>query len=220
MNKTWIAWIFGATIIAASAPGQGFVNLDFESAQLIPVSTNGNGSINIATANALPGWTAFSGTNQLSLIPYNTPDYVASPPVGLLLGATTIGNFAVLLEPGSSISQTGSVPANAISLLFAVLSPGSSPFTVSLDGQELSYAAIGNAVNSHGFPYTIFGVDISAFAGQVATLTFSSRGGILDNIQFSPQAVPEPAESALLAFGALAFSFHRWRKSRPRRAQS
>ncbi|MDE3068863.1 MAG: hypothetical protein KGJ60_15125 [Verrucomicrobiota bacterium] len=56
MTKTLIAFLLAATAMGLSAQGQGtFQNLDFESAQLIFVSTNGDGSGNIATTNALPG---------------------------------------------------------------------------------------------------------------------------------------------------------------------
>jgi hypothetical protein len=84
MKKTFIFLWSAALLAAIPAHGQSFTNLNFESAQIVPVSTNANGSINIATANALPGWAAFAGITQLSLIAYDTPNTVAAPAVELL----------------------------------------------------------------------------------------------------------------------------------------
>lgn len=49
--------------------GQSFVNLDFESAQIVPVS--GEFPNAIAAAQALPGWTVFDGQQETN-ISYNT----------------------------------------------------------------------------------------------------------------------------------------------------
>lgn len=54
MNRTPIFLAFAAVVRgAASLHAQNFTNLNFESAQIIPASTNANGSVNIASANAL-----------------------------------------------------------------------------------------------------------------------------------------------------------------------
>jgi hypothetical protein len=60
--------------------------------------------------------------------------------------------------------------------------------------------------------------NISAFAGSVAQLTFSTTTGnfggdglYLDDIQFSTTAVPEPSEFALTALGGLLLGFPRCR---------
>ena len=212
MNKTLIFLVSAAMVCAApSSHGQNFTDLNFESAQIIPASTNTDGSINIATANALPGWNALFGTNQLPLIPYDQSHGGIAPAVSLLGGSQDPpidGNFDISLH-GGSIVQTAMVPANAVSLFFDAAFGYSQPFTVSLDGQDLSYSAIANGVNSSGLSYTVYGGDISAYAGQIETLTFStgagSSGGILDNIQFSPTPVPEPSTIPLscLSIGIL-----------------
>jgi hypothetical protein len=59
-----------ASLAAILARGQGFVDLNFESAHIIYDYTNGIDRF-VATTNALPGWTVFDGTNQLSQIAYN-----------------------------------------------------------------------------------------------------------------------------------------------------
>ena len=227
--KAKVTRFFGClltTLIATfSAQGQGFVNLDFEAAKVIPVSTNLDGSVNVATTDALPGWVAFHGTNQLSLIPFNY-DPTGShgvPPVGLYGGTNVIvpqGKFVVRVGFGSSISQTGFVPTAAESLLFDVVGTSLAPCSVFLNGQNLPYLAVSNAIISefgHDYPYVVFGADISAFAGQTVTLTFSGtpetgNPGTLDDIQFSSSPVPEPGGLSLLALGSGALVCLRLRR--------
>src|SRR5579885_1899630 len=207
--------MFFITIIitAVSAAGQGtFQNLDFESARV--VFTNGLSAI--VVSNAFPNWSVFVGTNQLAVLPL---DIGGMPPVELLYSNAHYvpnGNFAVALQDSSfgstlpaasgpgSISQTGLVPTDAESLLFAMV-PFGEGISVSLGGQNLSYIAISNLVNSAGLNYTVYGANISAFAGQTETLTFtafSGEAGYLDDIQFSSQPVPEPGMLSLIRFGS------------------
>ncbi len=203
-----IAVVYAMVISTPWVNGQGFINLGFESAKIIPVSTNGDGSVNVATTNALPGWTAWYITHQLTVIPYNATGASLLPFVGLFGSDAAIlsGNFDVYLKQGSSISQTGLIPTNAASLLFDVRAPYSTPLAVSLGGQNLSYIAISNALNSSGYSYTIYGANISALAGQIATLTFLEDNdyAILDDIRFSDQPIPVPEPGGLgwLAFGS------------------
>ncbi|HEY5043105.1 MAG TPA: PEP-CTERM sorting domain-containing protein [Verrucomicrobiae bacterium] len=195
--------IIGAILLAGTFGGlsQGFINLNFEKANIVFVSGP------VATTNALPGWSFFSGTNKQSTVAYNA---YAVPTTSGLVGSNRLvlnGNFSASLDGNESISQTGLVPNGTESLLFDATS---SFLLVSLGDQNLSYTAISTAVNSYGDSYTLYAANISAFAGQTEALTFSSplgHYGILDNIQFSPQAVPEPATSSLffLAGGVLIY---------------
>jgi hypothetical protein len=198
MIKTLTMWLAAMAIAATTTRGQGaFQDLDFEAAKLIYI-TNSDGSISIATTNALPGWAAFSGTNRLSMIAWLAPGIV--PSIQLTVSNLALqGNFSVGLDNGS-ISQTGLVPPNSSSLLFDFSAP--LPLSVFLNGQALSIIDISNAVNSAGLKYTVYGADISIFAGQIQTLTFSARygGGILDDIQFSSQPIPEPSVFSLVCF--------------------
>jgi hypothetical protein len=169
MKKALILLACAAVVCAAgSSHGQNFTDLNFESAQIIPASTNADGSVNIATANALPGWNAFTGTTQLSVIAYDTPGSVIAPPVSLLGGLQNPaidGNFEILLHDNGSLAQTALVPANAELLLFDVAFGRSpTPFLVSMDGQDLSYSAIANEVTASGLSYTVYGADISPIA--------------------------------------------------------
>ena len=198
MNKTLLAWLF-TVIVALSLRGQSFTNLDFESAKVI-FATNPPGLI--ATSNAFPGWSVFGGTNQAFYVPYN---YSAGPDVTGLVGSNSSvlnGNFSASMVQNETMSQTGLVPNGTESLLFDATS---SSFLVSLGSQNLSYIAISNALNSYGNSYTIYAADVSAFAGQTETLSFSSPVayyGLLDDIQFSTVAIPEPSAISLLCLGS------------------
>ena len=106
-----------------------------------------------------------------------------------------------------SLSQTGLVPATAKSILFWAVNEGGMQIT--FNGVPLNFGAMSSTAN-----YTVYGADISAYAGQVGSLMFSAppgAGGKIDNIQFSNTAVPEPSSLALLALGGWFLS------RRPRR---
>jgi len=190
-----------------------FRNLDFESAQLVFIDSPTNHWL--ATTNALPGWSAFSETNQLANIQYGinggiTPSVWLSSQTnrGSIDGFFSVGLGETVFYTGS-ISQTGLVPANARSLLFEMITGGA--ISVSLGGQNLSYIAISNALN-----YTLYGADISSFAGQIETLNFSAvvnyGGGLLDDIQFSTLSVPEPSAISLIFLGSGVLFYVRHRK--------
>src|SRR5580658_4481856 len=62
---------------------QGFINLDFESARIIPLTVGADDPpYSVATTNALPGWAVFINGSQLSQITYNDPA-IGSPFVTL-----------------------------------------------------------------------------------------------------------------------------------------
>jgi len=200
---------------------QGFVNLNFESAQVIPAT--GSYPNGIDTANALPGWSVYYGANQQSQITYNNPA-LGSTFVTLYAtnGFQLAGNYSVLLQGGgtasaATISQTGLVPLSAESILFygAGNSSITSGLVVSVGGQNLSLTALSTGPN-----YTVYGADVSSFSGQTETLSFSALeafGGYnnwnIDNIQFSSSAVPEPSVLALSGLGGLLLACRRWKKS-------
>lgn len=201
---------------------QRFVNLDFESAKVIPLTSGANFPPNsVATTNAVPGWDVYYGSSQQSQITYNDPA-LGSTFVTLLAtnGEQLAGNYSVLLQGGgtasaATISQTALVPVSAESMLFygaenSSISPG---LVVSMGGQDLSLSVISNELN-----YTVYGADVSSFAGQIETLSFSAleaSGGYnnwdIDNIQFSTSPVPEPSTLAFCALGSVS-PVWRWRK--------
>jgi hypothetical protein len=110
-------------------------------------------------------------------------------------------------DTSSIIGQTGLVPSGTMSLQVKMSWFYAAP-VITLGGQTVSMVPLAT------FPsYTLYGGDVSSFAGQVATLIITepppAYGLIppsyvfLDDIVLSPQVVPEPSIFALSALGAL-----------------
>jgi len=217
-----------------SAHAQGtFQNLDFESANLSPVPPNQN-IVEVSAASALPGWTAYLGTAQQTQVIQNScgegeaeidvfgPNYPAAGPSPGLIPGTIDGNYSVLLQSGgepqnsdittsASIQQTGAVPFGTQSMQFKAWQTYLPAFTVSFDGTVLSPVVLGAGPN-----YTLYGVNISPYEGQSGplefTADFSGTGASwlgLDDIVFSPAAVPEPSPILLTGIGGLMLAFYR-----------
>jgi len=202
---------------------QGFVNLNFEYAN---VSAYGTGSFNASITDLLPGWTAYLNGSQSTQMSFNLFALDATDVTLLGTNANSYqpisGNYSLLLQGGdvpphgigATISQTGLVPFSAQSLLFRT-QPGTGPLLVSLGGQALAIFPFSTGAN-----YTLYGADISAFAGLIEALTFTAVLGInvtlpnpnnwnLDNIQFSSSPVPEPSAFYLSSLGGLFFAWRR-----------
>jgi len=210
---------------------QGFINLNFESAD---VSGYSSGTFNsIPMSQAFPGWNgAFissTSTNGVSTASYNVlPLSTAAISIGdtnlMPYGAPLQGFYSALLFGAngyaSEISQTGLVPSGSQSLLMDVadvtgVAGGS--FSVLLNGQDINMIAL-QVLPS----YTLYGGNASAFAGQVADLSIivpqlanpnDPSGWEFDAIRFSPTTVPEPTVLGLSALGSLFLALHRCRKS-------
>jgi hypothetical protein len=218
-----ISIIFTAALLSLAESGfaQGFVNLDFEH-PILPLSPTFS---TVSAANAIPGWTAsFGGGDPLSYIGYDTVSLGGS---AIFLEDTNAqgggrdgfsnlpiqGNYSVLLEGSAylsdplaaSIGQTGTIPVTAQSLTFFGILAGN--LQVTFNGQPLSFMSISNALN-----YTIWGADISAYAGQTGQLLFTApvlNAALLDNIKFSSLPIPEPSAFALATLGALLLGLRR-----------
>jgi len=202
---------------------QGFINFNFEGATIVPDPASPYYPNAVNASDALPGWTVVGLISPNDIL-YND----------ISLGATSVslqgangsfpsldGAFSVNLyggvptsPTGASISQTGLVPLNAASLRFIAqgVSFGGGPLLVSLGGQNIPFSAISTSPN-----YTMYGGDISAFAGQVKQLMFTAPQGAnnywtIDDIQFSVNPVPEPATCGLILCGAAVFGVNRWGK--------
>jgi hypothetical protein len=223
--KIWIKILLAFLVLCRSGQAQGFVNLNFEQAA---VSHPPGLNYDVYASNAIPGWTAYFNGSPQSIIGYDTinldeagiflEDSNAPAGSGLL---PIQGNYSVLLQASSfaightvSIGQTGTIPSTAQSLTFfgslAANTLGEN-LQLTFNGQALSFMAISNALN-----YTVYEAGISPFAGQTGQLLFTApvqTFALLDNIQFSSTAVPEPSELALGALGALLLGFRRWKKS-------
>lgn len=205
--------LFTATLMnftGVDLKGQGtltFQNLDFESAQLIPIPGDPNGAVQFSAA--FPGWTGYMGGQQVnSTVPNGVPignntafiSIMAPPNWAAQQGSYELG-FASSASATAAVAQTGQIPIQAKSLQFlALYAP-----TVTWGGQVLPTIRLGD-----GPIYTsLFGVDISSFGGQQRELRFQAGLNItyLDAITFSTQIVPEPGVSALFSLGVLLFAF-------------
>jgi hypothetical protein len=205
------------------AHAQGtFQNLNFESTTL----THLGGDVYSAT---IPGW-AWNGFNFLggdtNQVAFN--NIALDAPAVTLHGLSSVfypaiqGSNSVVLQGGSlysgpygtngvSIFQTGQVPAGSHSLTYLA----GSPIQVAFNGQTLSPVAISNAPT-----YTVWGVDISAYAGKPGELRFTAAWlstSTLDGIRFSNQSIPEPSLASLAALGAFGCGWHSRRGRRSSR---
>jgi hypothetical protein len=203
--------------LTQNSSAQGFVNLNFESAN---VSAYGPGPTAVPATNGIPGWTAYVNGISQAYIPYNTVS-LGAPSVdleGTNSGFNPIqGNYFVYLQPDTSgqpsqsaaIGQTGHIPLPDLSLIFW----GDYNGALSFGGQTLDYSQTGSVPN-----YNIYTADISNFSGQTGQLLFTAQfntGGFIDNIQFSPSAVPEPGTLALTTLGGLLFGLCRSKNHSP-----
>jgi len=224
--KTLSAFFFFSCVLclcgARSATAQSaFQNLDFEDSYIVSSRPTSYG-FSTGTAD-VPGWTAHAGVGAINYsggttIPYNSQT-LDSP--GLSLEGTDYpipaidGSYSIFLQyptmyypygtyPGS-IGQSGQIPITAQSLTYW----GSmGAVQVTFDGHELSFSPLSSTAN-----YTIYGANISAYAGQTGELLFSG-GGMIDNIEFSPTAIPEPSVLTLSALGTLLLTWRFLRQPR------
>jgi hypothetical protein len=197
--------------------GQAFVNLDFEDAT---VTIAHESPYYALESDAIPGWSASPlwGLSGGLYIGYGTISlggavvFLEDGNVPSGYGPLPIqGSFSVLLDyQSASIWQTGTIPNTAQSLTFFSVQDG---LQVTFAGQNIPFSAIGNGVNAeNGASYTIYGADISSYAGETGQLLFTVPGqttALLDNIQFSSSSVPEPNVFGLFALGGLLLIFRR-----------
>jgi hypothetical protein len=224
--KAAIAILCFANSHLALAQGT-FQNLDFESAN-IPPSTPIPSLVSIT--EALLGWSGeLIDTSTTVATPQTQVVYdgisTGGPGISIIddnsPGAKPIqGNYSVFLFGGgnnplysASISQTGLIPAGTESLLMSAWeSPDASPI-VAVNGQPVNMVPLQSFAN-----YTLYGGNISSYAGQTATLSFTDPPPaiaapsqfLLDDISFSPTAViPEPNPIALAGIGSVLFALYR-----------
>jgi len=216
MKGCLIGIIFWAAGYEPDAMSHSFHNLDFEESRVPFTAPGAPGNVYPAD-QALPGWTTyyeetpglrvFHNTQTLggaALILYSpawNSRYIlqGNYSLGMAVSSAPVGGIM------AGIGQTGQVPGNAQSLRF--YSPGFVELSVELGGEPLLPVLL-----EEGLKYNIWGADIKRFAGQSVELRFTG-GALLDNIQFSPLAIPEPTTFALLGAGFSIFGWGRWRRS-------
>ncbi len=130
------------------------------------------------------------------------------------------GNFSIFLlggtvysapygTNGAGIGQTAQISPTAQSITYWGASGNS--LQISFAGQMLLFKAM-SADGNH----TVYGADISAYAGQTGELLFhapwATGGGLVDNIQFSDQPIPEPRAVSMFAVGGMIFAWRFVRK--------
>lgn len=190
------ALLFSSTI-AVRAQGT-FGNLGFEQATIVHLS-----GPQYSSASAFPNWNTYINGASANWAFYNAASLGAaavsihdsSSPLQPL-----VGNYSAYLQgsagggpPASAaLARTSMVPVGTQALLFRAWG---NDFQVSMNGQALSLQPVSSAGN-----YTLFGADISSFAGSANELRFTALSGgnlFLDSILFSTVAVPEPGTWAL-----------------------
>jgi len=214
-----------------SVGAQSFVNLKFESAAVTASGVQPYGTF-VPIGSALPGWTAYLGDQQITQVGYNMGDNSTasviligpawnSSDVGIFGVGIIQGNYSLDLQTGAnplnpmpytvnaSIEQNGTVPSTAETLQFEAYEL--TPLSVSFNGNALVPVALSSGLSADGLPYTLYGANISAWAGQTGELEFTAdfNGSfnpiVLDDISFSTNAVPEPSIVVLSAMGGLLF---------------
>jgi hypothetical protein len=103
------------------------------------------------------------------------------------------------------LSQTGVIPVGTKSINF-LIAADKADAALTLNGVNIPLNPISGG--------RLAG-DISSFAGGVAQITFSTttgKGGsgdwlYFDDVQFSPDAIPEPGSLNLLTIGVLGLAF-------------
>jgi len=201
------------TLLGWEGKSQGFINLDFESANL----TGYPQTSPVPAANAFPGWTVnaqYILYDNFSLSGNSISIVGTSPPNG---GPVIQGAYSAFLASGNapglgqtiSLGQSGTIPLGIESMSFWGNLGG---LQISFGGQALAFSETGSTAN-----YNIYAGDVSAFAGQTGQLLFSlpayTSNVTLDNIQFSTSSVPEPSAFALTALGGLLVV---WRRAKAR----
>jgi hypothetical protein len=181
----------------------------------------------IPVADGYPDWTVSysalgAGTNIATTVIYDEISlggaFVSINDSNTGFGFNPIqGNFSACLFGGpsdifspsnptySTISQTGLVPNGTKTLLMDV---NGGSFMVTLGGQTIILIPLQTFLT-----YNLYGGNITGYAGQVAQLTITApptgvpNMELIDNIQFSTMAIPEPNTLALGALGGLFFGF-------------
>jgi len=225
MKNKAVHLLFCSTIGLLQCQGQGsFRNLDFESANVF------GGSGSVSAGDAFPGWQVYWGEQLGHVAVHNTS--TAGSVAALIFGPSyngcciIEGNLTAGLQPGilgsqsvdASLAQVGQVPSSSLSLQFKVVPGSEDNLVVRLAGENLGLVRLQTTTN-----YSLYGANISKFAGQSVELRFTAlltpqigfNPVFFDSIRFSSNPVPEPDAWALFGLGSalLCCAARRRRKS-------
>jgi hypothetical protein len=179
------------------------VNLDFEQSTILSTSPTfwapDSGTANVLGWNASASYGLVANYSRGTVLNYNSEplDSAGVSLVGTDYSRPAIqGQYSIWMTSGTeyvhgesaAIWQIGQIPATAKSITYWGLWYDS--FEISFNAHVLSFNTIHTDAN-----YSVFGADISAYAGQTGELLFAANPGygMIDNIQFSPSAIPEPS---------------------------
>jgi uncharacterized repeat protein (TIGR03803 family) len=196
----------------APVRSQTFTDLGFEQAVITPVPGDPYGRV--VASNAFPAWVCYTESNQLTLVNYDN-EFLDSAGVSILntnvvngyrvITQAFEGRYTALLQAGfalggdtvrwsAAIAQTGLFSPSSPTMTFEASGSG---FGISVAGQSLPYFAL------NYYPsYTVYGVDVSRFAGQTAELRFTAfpfgppglaiNNVFLDGVRFPGPGPPAP----------------------------
>jgi hypothetical protein len=204
-----------------------FQNFNFESAN--PVLTGVPGG-QVTFASAFPGWAGYLGNSVTSVGLFNDITLgsasidLIGPGVSSSLGYGVMdGQYSTVLQAGgvspggssvaTSIGQSGTIPANDVSLELKAWVPGDGALSVSFNGYSLPLVALSFGVAPSGQSYTLYGANIEPYAGENGPLQFTANWGSveLDDISFSTTSIaPEPSIVALTVIGGLLCAARKW----------
>ena len=213
--KTLLTTFIVAAGLAFPAAGQGFINLNFESAFVVPQDPNfGFLNWNLAA----PGWGHSSGADTASVyyrnehlglsqyyLLYDSSISPAYAPNTQLAGRYSLGFASGHAHNGTPLgawtqaflSQTGQIASDVQSVRF--LARGS--FAIYVGGVQIPVESLGG---------NAYAGDISTFAGTTTEFRIVNTSltvhdpVVMDNIVFSPLGVPEPSTCALVGLGITA----------------
>jgi hypothetical protein len=228
MKKTFLVLIMILTIPFAALSQGTFQNLDFEDAN----TTGFTPPTDMPAVDAFPGWVTLVGGTQVSTVSYDGPTLAAAG-IELVGSQGAIqGNYSAVLEGSpfggtASLVQTGVIPSGTESIQLDADEENAGNFWVEINGNQVNMFPLKpNAGSTPYGEYTLYGGNVSAWAGQSATLSITQlvptqSGGQfvpsfleLDDLTFSAQSVPEPSALALTGIGGLLFALYRRIKQR------